>query len=706
MTPREELDLLRKEKRYKDLLAKSGGVTEETAPQPQPVDTSPIDYGMRDELVNTATFGLADRVKAAGETAAQIPFDLYDGKDLNISDSYDKRLSGIHGERDRYRKKHPYKSLGAGVVGGLANPLANVVSKYATGGKLTGSGLNQATKFGAGRAKVLGKKSQGLGQAMRRGALGGSGIAGYQAFNEADGDFLDRINSAQTAVALGGATGAGMPAAIKGVASGTRFLTDQLFRGSKHRQRSMALRKIAEALEADGLTPDQAVRRINQLGPEGALLDVGDESRMLAYAVSKRSEKGAKNIADKVEGRQWGERDPISGAKVGGQVKRLKGTLDDLGYGKVGKREELAKSQKEAKELYDKAFRANLNIDSKEIHAILKRLPDEIKVRARQAMNLKGENVSKVNPELTALGKEQGITTGKGIGEGLKLKYLDSIKKQLWDASEDTRNLKTGRLTDIGGAYNTLRKELTVAMDDADATGFYARARAKAGDKLSNESAWRQGERFMSDSEFADADILAGEINKMSPNELHHFRVGVVEKLKRLVGKKKEGADATGVLLGSDNIEDRIKFVFESDEGLFKKYVDAVQKEQTMYRGYGVRQNSQSAEKINALLKSQEDPAQELQGAVKMAQGGILNQLGGAKDVAQGLWKRLSAPEESTRQLSKMLTGKGGDLQGLKNKYTAQEMSRRIQNQLSNLGTRSVAPYIGRRERKKGMLSN
>ena len=197
MTPREELDLLRKEKRYKDLLAKSGGVTEETAPQPQPVDTSPDHWtdqvrGGLNEALNTATFGLADRVKAAGETAAQIPFDLYDGKDLNISGSYDKNLSGIYGERDRYRKKHPYKSLGAGVVGGLGNPLANVVSKYATGGKLAGSGLNQATKLGAGRAKVLGKKSQGLGQAMRRGALGGSGIAGYQAFNEADGDFLDR----------------------------------------------------------------------------------------------------------------------------------------------------------------------------------------------------------------------------------------------------------------------------------------------------------------------------------------------------------------------------------------------------------------------------------------------------------------------------------------------------------------------------------
>ena len=708
MTPREELNLLRKEKRYKDLLAKSGGGAEETEtiPQPPPVDNSPIDYGMRDELFGSATLGLSDRVKAGGKTLAQVPFDLYDGKDLNISDSYDKNLSGIHGERDRYRKKHPYRSIGAGIAGGLGSPLANVVSKYATGGKLVGDGLNQATKFGAGRAKVLGKKSQGLGQSMWRGSLGGSGIAGYQAFNEADGDFLDRVNSSQTAVALGGAMGAGMPAAIKGVASTARGLADQITRSSKKQQHSLALRKIAEVLEADGLKPDQVVRRINQLGPEGALLDVGDESRMLAYAVSKRSEKGAKNIADKVESRQWGKRDPVSGKRVGGQVKRLKGALDDLGYGKAGKREELAIIQKEADALYNKAFSANLDIESKEISAILRRLPDGIKVRAREAMNLKGENVSKVNPELTALGKAQGITTGKGIGQGLKLKYLDSIKKQLWDASEDTRNLKTGRLTDVGGAYNTLRKELTVAMDDADVTTFYKQARAKAGDKLSNESAWRQGERFMSDSEFADADILAGDISKMSPNELHHFRVGVVDKLKRLVGKKKEGADATGVLLGSDNIEDRIQFVFESDEGLFKKYVDAVQKEQTMYRGYGVRQNSQSAEKINALLKSQEDPAQEIQGAVKMAQGGALNRLGGAKDVVQGLWKRMSSPEDSTRQLSKMLTGRGDNLQGLEKKFTNQEMSRKIQNQLSNLGTRSVAPYIGRRERKKGLLAN
>jgi hypothetical protein len=76
---------------------------------------------------------------------------------------------------------------------------------------------------------------------------------------------------------------------------------------------------------------------------------------------------------------------------------------------------------------------------------------------------------------------------------------------------------------------------------------------------------------------------------------------------------------------------------------------------------------------------------------------------GGLVDIIGGLKDKVVMPEATSDELGKLLTGR--NLQGLKNKYTAQEMSRRIQNQLSNLGVRGVSPYIGRRERKKGILS-
>ena len=697
MTPREELDLLRKEKRYKDLLAKSGGVTEETAPQPQPVDTSPDHWtdqvrGGLNEALNTATFGLADRVKAAGETAAQIPFDLYDGKDLNISGSYDKNLSGIYGERDRYRKKHPYKSLGAGVVGGLGNPLANVVSKYATGGKLAGSGLNQATKLGAGRAKVLGKKSQGLGQAMRRGALGGSGIAGYQAFNEADGDFLDRINSAQTAVALGGATGAGMPAAIKGIATGGRVLADQLTRVSKHQQHSMALRKIAEALEQDGLNPDQAMRRIESLGPEGALMDVGENSRRLAYSVYARTGKGNQKIQNFLQKRQRGEFGQDEMLR-GGQADRVRNWLTD----KFPAKYEGKQNASDVTKLYDQAYKQNPSIQSDTIDKIARAHNGKIAFRkAIEMMDDSGEFVGKTDPELTALLREvEGYGTGVGVSSGLKLKTWDYFKRALQREQKQLVN----KSDDEGVRIITKQiKDVTEELDRLDATGgAYKQARSLASDDFANADALKTGQKFMFKN-MRSSDI-AEVMESMSPAEQHHFRIGAVDTLEEKLLTTKSGSATPTDVLDNASLQRKIRAIFGDDE-TYKGYIKLLKREREMGRAYAIMGNSQTAKNEASIEASKIDTGKIVRGVQRVGKqdaGGLVDIIGGLKD-------KVVMPEATSDELGKLLTGR--NLQGLKNKYTNQGMSRRIQNQLSNLGTRSVAPYIGRRERKKGMLSN
>ena len=672
------------------------------------------DYGMHEEAMNTATFGLSDRVRGAGKAFSDYLFDkegdgyIGDPSNFEMSDLYtfpklDKRIAQQHTARDQWRKENPMASLGAGIVGGMGNPLANVASKWAMGGKLAGSGLNPVTKIGAGRAKLLGKQKQSLGEAVGRGAVGAGGMAGFQAFNEADGDFLDRLYQATDAVVIGGMVGGGVPATVRGASGALRTGVNQLARTSKQQQRSLALRKIAEALEADGLSPEQAIQKIQDLGPQGALLDAGDKSRMLAFAVSKRSEKGAKEISDFVEGRQLGRRDPVTGEKISGQVERVDQSLDDLGYGGANKKEEFARLQKEASDLYEQAYKANKIIDDPTVNDLLRKIPEGIKIKARQAMNMAGENVSMVNPELTKLGREQGIVTGRGIGEGLKLKYLDRIKKALWDASEKERG-DTGKLTDVGTELNNLRKKLTVALDDADTTGFYKQARAKAGDKLSNESALRSGQRFMLDTEFTNANELAEELADMNPNELHYFRMGVIEKLKGLASKVPERGDVTNKLMGNKNIEDRVRFAFQGDEGLFKRYIDDLSREREMFKGYGVRQNSQTAEKTKALGDSDIDPNRAIAGATDMAnqnwvRGGI-NLLGALKD-------KVTMPEKSSEALAKMLTGRGeGLVEDLADKFKYQGLSRNIKKQATKGLTRAILPEVGKRKkRRRGMLS-
>ena len=674
------------------------------------------DYDWQDDLIGSATFGLADKAKSAGKAFSDYLFDkegdgyIGDPSKFELSDlytfpKYEKYLSKQQMARDQWRKENPKSSLASSVAGSFANPLANVVSKWQMGGKLAGSGLNPATKIGAGRAKLLGQKSQGLGQAVGRGAVGTGGMTGFQAFNEADGDFLDRLYKASEQGAIGTVMGGGIPAVVRGGSEGLKGAVNQFVRGSKQKQRTLALRKIAEALQADGLSPEQAIRRINELGPEGALLDVGDRSRELAYAVSKRNEEGAKIIDDFVDTRQFGERG-LENQKIGGQVSRLKTILDDLGYGGSGRKDELALIQKEAKELYEKAYKANRTIDDPIVNSILRRLPSELKSNARKAMNLKGENVSQVNPDLTALGREQGITTGRGVGEGLKLKYLDSIKRQLWDASEEGKDQLTGRRTQIGEAYNQLRRELTEALDKADTTGFYAQARAKAGDKLSNESAYFAGQKFLSKSEFNNPNALREALGEMSPNELKHFRIGVVEKLQDMLGDVVEGGDATKKLLGKENLEDKIRFAFEGDKGLFRNFVDDIQKEQAMYRSFAKKGNSQTAEKLNAMMQANIDPAPELQGFVEIAMG---NKLGGGAKVLKGIKNRITMPDLQTKELAKMLTGRGENLaDDLSEQYVNMGLGSKRMKNLSKVLSRGSVPYVGQQKKKKarkGMLS-
>ena len=659
-------------------------------------DPIPNDYGFSDEVASGATFGLSDRVGSAGRALSDWVLDVGDDGYLeNPFKTYDQRLSERHMARDRYRKENPKMSMGAGVLGGFGNPLANVVGKWMSGGKLVGTGLNSTS-----RATATALPKQSLGQAMKRGAIGGGGMAGLQGFNEADGEFLDRLGKGLDSAQLGAALGAGTPAVVKGVSTGYRKGADALTRwGGNKRQHTMALRKVAEALEADGLNPEQALRKIKELGPMGALLDAGDASRRLAYSVFARPSKGSKDISDFLTARQLGERE--GGKKVSGQVTRIHEKIDDLGYGGYHDKSDLAKIQKEASELYEKAYANNQVIDDKQLNSLLRRdVVQEAMVKARRSMNARGELLSKVNPELTALGKEQGLVTGRGVGEGLKLKYLDKVKRALWDMEEAERDSITGRLSDYGSAIKDARRELTSSLDRVDNTGFYAQARAKAGDKLSNETARRSGVRFMLKGEFDDATTMAKEIADMSPHELHNFRMGVTQSLKRKLDEVGEGGNAVKHLLGKKNLEDRLEVAF-GDTDIFERYVSGLEAEDVMYKGFAKMGGSQTATNEASKEASRIDPNRFAQGFSDLGAQrylrGLYNLVGGVKD-------RALMPPGTANELGPMLTGR--NIAGLTDMYKAQELSRNLQNAISRGVTQGSSPLVGRQKRKKTVLSN
>ena len=263
------------------------------------------DYGVTDEIVNAATFGLSPRFRAGGKTVADIVGGLATGKGMpDISDTYGKNLDQQFKQRDRYRKEHPYMSTIGGVAGAFVNPVSKAVGNWMSGGRLANTvprNINPTTA-----------------QLMRRGVIGGGGMAGLQGFNEADGSYINRLKEAVPSFGMGAGIGAGLPPAIKGGA----YVLKQLATGlskipfavdvggrmplGSGMQETVAWRKIDEALRRDGHTVESAIRRLEELGPEATVADLGDNMRNLAYSVYSRPSEGSAKVFRTAERRQKG----------------------------------------------------------------------------------------------------------------------------------------------------------------------------------------------------------------------------------------------------------------------------------------------------------------------------------------------------------------------------------------------------------------
>ena len=185
-----------------------------------------------------------------------------------------------------------------------------------------------------------------------------------------------------------------------------------------------------------------ALERIEKLGPEAALLDMGPNSRALGFTVAGIPGKGKTKITNFLKKRQEGVRNPETGVIEGGQVNRIQDHMDQLVKGNFFSEQQQLANMKNASALYDSAYAANQQMESKIIDRILK-TPDGKKAFALARRNMQNARatLSKSDPELTAQFKESGEKAlGTGVGKGLKLEFLDQVKKALFDLEEGAKN--------------------------------------------------------------------------------------------------------------------------------------------------------------------------------------------------------------------------------------------------------------------------
>ncbi len=594
------------------------------------------------EVLNTATFGLSDIVAGVGSALVE---ELFGGEDADPGRAFNIPRE----QRLQFREENPISSGAASFVGGFINPASGPAGAIIQKGTGLLSKTLRSTGVGAGFAggQVLGEE---IGETI------GEAVTGQD---------IDLVESGER-VATGVAIGAGVGGAIPPVAKVLGFLGKQginfLRRLSQKGQETRALRKVAEALERDGLTPQQALERIEKLGPEAALLDAGENSRALAFTVGAKPGTGKTKLTRFILDRQEGIRNPVTGEIQGGQVNRIQNHIDQLVKANFFTEAERLANINNASKLYTSAYQANQNIESRVIDRILKTPSGKQAFKnARNTLQNLRKNLSKTDPELAAQLRETGEkVTGKGVGRGLKLEFLDQIKQELFDL-ESAAKTQFGKATAKSRSITQLRRDLIKEMDKADITaGDYAKARLLAGDKIANQEALELGSDFLSKAKFSTPEELGVALNEMSPEARHLFRVGATQSLKEKIADIVSRADATKKLIDIQSLERKIKLAF-GDNKKFQQYIGLLENEKELFRAVTeVLGNSKTAPRSAALDDLAKDPGRIGQGVRDLLLGDFFS---ATRNLTGGLKGRLTQTELESGKIAEILTGR--EIRGL-----------------------------------------
>jgi hypothetical protein len=231
----------------------------------QDAQPHPGNWGMTDEAVDTLTFGGAQKLGAAGAASIDALSNMVQGKPANWSDTYNHALEQSRADQQAYEEQHPYLSR-AGQAAGLATGIARlpVASALKGGGVL--ANMRNAALTGAGY-----------------GALGG-------ALQDAD-SVQDRLVNTGTSAAFGAGFASAVPPVARAGNKTVGAIIDFFANRGADRK---ATSKLVGELQAQGMTPSDIWKRMNELGPQGMLADVSPNMQMATRATGI-SDSGAGN---------------------------------------------------------------------------------------------------------------------------------------------------------------------------------------------------------------------------------------------------------------------------------------------------------------------------------------------------------------------------------------------------------------------------
>lgn len=304
-----------------------------------------------------------------------------------------------------------------------------------------------------------------------------------------------------------------------------------------------AAKILAEAMQREGVSPDDVAKMLDNLGPEGMPADIGPSFRRLLRV--------AANELPRIDGRGAA----IFAARQSGQPSRLASALDDVaGVPGLTLDDELARMERVfgpvINDMYRQARSKPLAIPPN-IQSILTNSPD-----AKDAY----DSAQRVLANRRAVGDQIG-----------HLDVIDAVKQKLDDSiGAAVRTGERNRARDLVRIKNTI-----VSMAD-EAIPEYGQARQLFAGKVSLETAADLGQNYLKLSPREMRDTIA----TMGESELRMFRLGAKQAILDRVDMTNASSDAFKRIFGRNGDINKLRMLFP-DEQAFDAFQNTMLRELT-----------------------------------------------------------------------------------------------------------------------------
>lgn len=402
-----------------------------------------------------------------------------------------------------------------------------------------------------------------------------------------------------------------------------------------------AFKKVLQAFKRDKLTPADLIKRLDELGPEATIADVGGENvKALARATAALPGPGKEIATNFLNERQLGQ-----SARVSGQVSKTLGA-GELFYNNV---DDLLAARKEAsRPLYKEVVKGSNRIPNKDFKPIAN---DEFITGVMDKI--------KSDP----LYKMGGLQNNSMPVIDAAKKYID---RMIYSAKRGT-NPNNYDISILTRKSELLRKIADDAFPD------YARARDAFAGPTKLVDALEEGRAFIR----GDAEATKATLSKLSDSEQQFFRIGAARALRDKVLNTPDTADTVKKIFNTPLMRDKLEAVFPNPEE-FKAFEKMMNNEATLFQTRSaVLSGSRTAPLQSEMADTVANVATNGKIALDLAQGNIGN-------VVRGVARKFSGPQTLKPEVSQ-------DLANLL--FTKRQDNKKVLNAILSRNPKQIKSY-------------